>query len=67
MKLRKFFGPTSRAVLEQVRAELGPDAMIVANHASADGIEIMALPADALPRLLEERPDQALPSPVSLA
>ena len=52
MKLRKFFGPTSRAVLEQVRAELGPDAMIVANHASAEGIEISALPADALPQLL---------------
>jgi len=67
MKLRRFFGPTSRAVLEQVRAELGPDAMIVANHASADGIEIMALPADALPQLLEDRPDQALPSAVPLA
>ena len=59
MKLRKFFGPTSRAVLEQVRAELGPDAMIVANHASADGIEISALPADALPRLLVEGPGSA--------
>jgi flagellar biosynthesis protein FlhF len=53
MKLRRFFGPTSRAVLEQVRAELGPDAMIVANHASADGIEISALPATALPQILE--------------
>lgn len=52
MKLRRFFGPTSRSVLEQVRAELGPDALIVANHASAEGIEITALPAEALPQLL---------------
>jgi flagellar biosynthesis protein FlhF len=64
MKLRKFFGPTSRAVLEQVRAELGPDAMIVANHASAEGIEISALAADALPQLLT---DPATASPRAAA
>jgi flagellar biosynthesis protein FlhF len=62
MKLRKFFGPTSRAVLEQVRAELGPDAMIVANHASAEGIEISALPADALPQLLVDPVAAVAPS-----
>ena len=68
MKLRRFFGPTSRAVLEQVRAELGPDAMIVANHASADGIEISALPATALPQILEVGGRaEALPPPVPLA
>jgi flagellar biosynthesis protein FlhF len=68
MKLRRFFGPTSRAVLEQVRAELGPDAMIVANHASADGIEITALPATALPQILDESGrTQALPPAVPLA
>jgi flagellar biosynthesis protein FlhF len=68
MKLRRFFGPTSRAVLEQVRAELGPDAMIVANHASADGIEITALPATALPEILDEgaRTAVPVPPPVSL-
>jgi len=69
MKLRRFFGPTSRAVLEQVRAELGPDAMIVANHASVDGIEITALPATALPQILDEgtRATAPLPPPVALA
>ena len=67
MKLRKFFGPTSRAVLEQVRAELGPDAMIVANHASADGIEITALPATALPQILDESQRPAIPPAVPLA
>lgn len=66
MKLRKFFGPTSRAVLEQVRAELGPDAMIVANHASAEGIEITAMPADALPQILSDAPAPAVPPAVPL-
>jgi flagellar biosynthesis protein FlhF len=66
MKLRRFFGPTSRAVLEQVRAELGPDAMIVANNASAEGIEITALPAGALPQILAE-PQTAIPPAVPLA
>jgi flagellar biosynthesis protein FlhF len=67
MKLRRFFGPTSRAVLEQVRAELGPDAMIVANHASAEGIEITALPAEALPQILSDRQAQPVPPAVPLA
>jgi flagellar biosynthesis protein FlhF len=67
MKLRRFFGPTSRAVLEQVRAELGPDAMIVANNASAEGIEITALPAAALPHLLAEPQPAPIPPAVPLA
>ncbi len=47
MKLFKFFGQTSRAVLEQVRTELGPDAMIVSNRPTANGIEITAVAAEA--------------------
>lgn len=54
MKLRKFFGLTSRSVLEQVRAELGPDAVIVANRPTADGIEITALAGDAIESILEQ-------------
>ncbi len=54
MKLRKFFGLTSRSVLEQVRAELGPDAVIVANRPTADGIEITALAGDAIESMLEQ-------------
>jgi len=54
MKLRTFFGLTSRSVLEQVRTELGPDAMIVANRPTADGVEVSALPANAMSELLGE-------------
>ena len=56
MKLRTFFGLTSRSVLEQVRTELGPDAMIVANRPTADGVEVSALPANAMNELLGDAP-----------
>jgi flagellar biosynthesis protein FlhF len=52
MKLRKFFGLTSRSVLEQVRSELGSDAVIVANHATPDGVEVTALAGDAIDTIL---------------
>ncbi|MEP7205412.1 MAG: flagellar biosynthesis protein FlhF [Casimicrobiaceae bacterium] len=55
MKLRKFFGLTSRSVLDQVRAELGPDAVIVANRPTPDGIEITAVAGDAMDSILETR------------
>src|SRR3954451_8846938 len=61
MKIRKFFGLTSRSVLEQVRNELGADAVIVANRATADGIEISALPSTAMDTLLDEMPVAARP------
>src|SRR5512139_1082594 len=48
MKVFKFFGETSRSVLEQVRNELGPDAMIVSSRPTPNGLEITAMPADAL-------------------
>src|SRR6266545_2776684 len=54
MKLRTFFGLTSRSVLDQVRCELGADAMIVANRATADGIEVTAVAAGAIDSLLRE-------------
>jgi len=62
MKLRKFFGLTSRSVLEQVRAELGADAVIVANHATSDGVEVTALASEAIDSLL----GSAAPAPVAV-
>lgn len=56
MKLRKFFGLTSRSVLDQVRAELGPDAVIVANRPTPDGIEITAVAGDAMDNILAAPP-----------
>ena len=58
MKLRKFFGLTSRSVLEQVRSELGPDAVIVANRPTPDGIEITAVAGDAMDAMLDPAPGE---------
>ncbi|MFO1413529.1 MAG: flagellar biosynthesis protein FlhF [Burkholderiales bacterium] len=52
MKLRKFFGQTSRSVLEQVRAELGDDALILENRSTAEGIEITAVASDTVDNIL---------------
>lgn len=52
MKLKRFFGLTSRAVLEQVRNELGPDALIIANRPTAEGVEVDALAGDAMAAMI---------------
>jgi flagellar biosynthesis protein FlhF len=70
MKLRKFFGLTSRSVLEQVRSELGSDAVIVANHATPDGVEVTALAGDAIDTLLASKSPNvkgAAPEPAAVA
>ena len=61
MKVFKFFGETSRSVLEQVRNELGPDAMIVSSRPTPSGIEISAMAADAL-AAIEAPPPPARPA-----
>jgi len=45
MKVRKFTAKTSRDALRQVREELGPDAVIMANRMVRGGVEIMAVSA----------------------
>jgi flagellar biosynthesis protein FlhF len=47
MNARRFSGRTSREVLQKVKIAFGPDAMIVANNAVDDGVEVLALPAQA--------------------
>lgn len=59
MNARRFSGRTSREVLQKVRNALGPDAMIVANNAIEEGIEVLALPMQAL--------DAAVAAPVAAA
>ena len=42
MKIRRFFAKDMREALNQVKAELGGDAVIMSNKKVADGIEIVA-------------------------
>lgn len=43
MIVKKFFGESTRDALRQVRATLGPDALILSNRAVPGGVEIMAV------------------------
>ncbi|MCY7294418.1 flagellar biosynthesis protein FlhF [Alteromonas sp. a30] len=42
MKIRRFFGKDMREALNQVKTELGSDAVIMSNKKLADGVEIVA-------------------------
>jgi flagellar biosynthesis protein FlhF len=43
MNVKRFVGANSRLVLQQVREEFGPDAVILANNSHVEGIEIIAV------------------------
>lgn len=42
MKLRRFLAPDARTGLEQIRRELGPDAVVVTTRKTPQGMEFMA-------------------------
>lgn len=43
MNIRKFIAPTARQALEEIRVELGAEAMILSNRKTESGVEIIAL------------------------
>lgn len=51
MSIRKFFAPTARQALKEIRDELGPDAMILSNRKTESGVEIIALAHDEIANL----------------
>lgn len=53
MKLRKFLARDARSGLEQIRKELGPDAVVVASRKTANGVEFMAGRYDELEDRME--------------
>lgn len=64
MKIRRFYGKDMREALNQVKHELGSDAVIMSNKKVADGIEIVAA--------YDKEPDPASrpatpPEPVAIA
>lgn len=56
MSAKKFVGTTSREVLHKVRRALGDDAVIIANRAAGNGIEVLAVSARALGVDMAEAP-----------
>ena len=51
MKPRKFTGANARDALKQVKDALGPDALILSTSQVGNGVEIVALSADAIDAL----------------
>lgn len=49
MNIRRYFGKTAREALQQVKAQLGGDAIVLSNRSVEGGVEITAVLASELP------------------
>ena len=68
MNIRKFLGSNSRAALQAIKREFGPDAVILSNRSVSGGVEITAMPPGQLMAMPAERATTAdPPSAVSQA
>ncbi len=65
MNIRRYFAKTAREALQQVKAELGGDAIVLSNRSVEGGVEITAILADELP--LEPAPPAFTPEPFRAA
>ncbi|MDR1935826.1 MAG: flagellar biosynthesis protein FlhF [Candidatus Accumulibacter sp.] len=63
MNVRKFVAPSAREALRKVKELLGPDAIILSNRAISDGVEIVAVAASDMEKMVssEERGMEARP------
>ncbi|ATE59394.1 flagellar biosynthesis protein FlhF [Thauera sinica] len=48
MNVKRYFAPTAREALRTLKEELGPEAIVLSNRAVEGGVEIVALPGDAV-------------------
>lgn len=48
MNVKRYFAKTAREALRALKEELGGDAIVLSNRAIEGGVEILALPADAV-------------------
>lgn len=48
MNVKRYFAPTAREALRALKEELGADAIVLSNRAVDGGVEILALPAEAV-------------------
>lgn len=67
MTAKRFIASTARAALQKVRAELGPDAVILSNRQVPEGAEIVAISAESIGALAGiAAPAEAAPAPVAV-
>ena len=43
MLMKKFVGATAREAMQKMKADLGPEALVISNRKIAAGIEILAM------------------------
>lgn len=55
MNVKRYFAPSAREALRALKEELGADAIVLSNRAVEGGVEILALPADAVGALQSAR------------
>jgi flagellar biosynthesis protein FlhF len=66
MKIQRYTAPSMRAALAQIRAEQGPDAVILSSRRIEDGIEVIAAvdyDESLMPQLMRPRAAEAAPEP----
>ena len=51
MNVKRYFAPTAREALRALKEALGPDAIVLSNRAVDGGVEILALPGEAVSAL----------------
>lgn len=63
MNVKRYFAKTAREALRDLKAELGADAIVLSNRAVEDGVEILALPAEAVGAIEASARGTARPTP----
>ncbi len=66
MNVKRYFANTAREALRALKADLGADAIVLANRSVEGGVEILALPSDAVgaaPRRAAPRANSVVPDP----
>ena len=66
MNVKRYFAQTAREALRALKAELGADAIVLSNRAVDGGVEILALPPDAV-GALQSATCPATPTPAPVA
>ncbi|RVT82507.1 flagellar biosynthesis protein FlhF [Inhella crocodyli] len=49
-QMKRFAAPTTREAMQRVRAAFGDDAVVLSTKPCPEGIEVLAMPPDAVPR-----------------
>ena len=65
MNVKRYFAATAREALRALKAELGADAIVLSNRAVEGGVEILALPADAVGAVSAPPRREEAPAPVT--